>query len=95
MSILRRIHPASAFKIGLILHGAAGLAFGALCTFMAMVGPRFLPPSRLHHVYGAGIMSIIVCPIVWGLVGGMVAAMGAAIYNAASGWIGGLEVDLG
>jgi hypothetical protein len=40
------------------------------------------------------MFAVILCPIVYGLIGGIGAAIGAFIYNLASGWVGGLEVDI-
>ena len=95
MAILRRITPASAFRVALVVYGFLGLVIGAFCTLIAMFGARFLPPSRLPHIGQIGILAVIICPIIYGTVGGIAAAIGAAIYNVAAGWIGGLEVDLG
>jgi hypothetical protein len=44
-------------------------------------------------MFGAG--AIIILPICYGIGGGIVAAITALIYNLVSGWVGGLEVDLG
>ncbi len=41
-----------------------------------------------------GLFAVILCPILYGIFGGIVAAISALIYNLASGWVGGLEVEL-
>ncbi|MBZ5567231.1 MAG: hypothetical protein LAN64_05185 [Acidobacteriia bacterium] len=39
--------------------------------------------------------AIVLCPIICGIMGGIGAAIAAAIYNLASGWVGGVELDIG
>ena len=39
-------------------------------------------------------MAVIVCPIVYGIIGGIAAVIGALIYNLASSWVGGVEVEI-
>jgi hypothetical protein len=41
-----------------------------------------------------GLMAVILCPIVYGIIGGIAAVIGALIYNLASGWVGGVEVEI-
>jgi hypothetical protein len=41
-----------------------------------------------------GLGAIIFFPLIYGLVGGVFAAIGAAIYNLVAGWVGGLEVEI-
>jgi hypothetical protein len=41
-----------------------------------------------------GFGAIILFPICYGIIGGISAAIGAAIYNLVAGWVGGLEVDI-
>ena len=95
MAILRRVTPGSAFKIGLVVYGILGLILGAICSVIAMVGVQFAPHSQLPFAGRIGVFAIILCPIIYGLIGGIGAAIAAWFYNLASGWVGGLEVDLG
>ena len=48
------------------------------------------------HAFGLGfgLASIIIFPICYGIIGGIAAAIGPAIYNLVAGWVGGLEVDI-
>ena len=41
-----------------------------------------------------GLFAVILCPIVYGIIGGIAAVIGALIYNLASSWVGGLEVEI-
>lgn len=94
MTILKRIAPASAFKVGFVTYGLLGLFLGAMCTAVALSGVTFA--AHAHMPFARfGMFAVIFCPIVYGIFGGIAAAIGALVYNLASGWVGGLEVDIG
>jgi Transmembrane domain of unknown function (DUF3566) len=44
--------------------------------------------------FGTGFGAIIFFPLLYGLFGGIFAAVGAVLYNLVAGWVGGLEVDI-
>ncbi len=93
MSVLKRVVPASAFKVGLVIYGFLGLSLGGFCTLIAIAGVHFGPHARIP--FGSlGVFAIILCPIIYGIIGGIGALIGAAIYNLASGIVGGLEVEI-
>jgi hypothetical protein len=94
MTILKRIAPASAFKVGLVAYGFIGLILGALCTAIAFAGVHFAPHARMPFAGRVGIFAVILCPIIYGAIGGIAAAIGAAIYNLASGLVGGVKADI-
>lgn len=94
MSILTRISPASAFKVGFVCYAILGLILGAFCSLAAVAGATFLGSSH-HMLFGRfGAFAVVLCPILYGLLGAVGAVIGAAIYNLASGWVGGLEVEI-
>ncbi len=94
MAILKRIAPGSAFKVGLVVYAIVGLVLGAFCTLIALTGMPFGAHSQMPFGRGIGIFAVILCPIVYGIIGGIAAAIGAALYNVAASWIGGVQVDL-
>ena len=94
MVVLKHIGPASAFKIGLVSYGLLGLVAGVLCSLMALTGASFCPHAHMPFAHAVGLIAVIVCPIVWGIVGGIAAVVSALIYNLASGWVGGIEVEI-
>lgn len=96
MTVLKRISPGSAFKVGLVVYGILGLVLGVFCSLIAAAGIHFAPHGRMPFLAGrVGVFAVIVCPIIYGILGGIGAVIGAAVYNLAAGWVGGLEVDIG
>jgi len=100
MATVKRVGPGSAFKVGLVLYAILGLVLGIFMAFISMVagslgsmGQSAAPGAKLFG-FGMGLGAIIFFPICYGLIGGIGAAIGAAIYNVVAGWVGGLEVDI-
>jgi hypothetical protein len=100
MATIKRIGPGSAFKIGSVVYAIFGLVVGiAMALFSLMIGSlgslagNMAPSARLLG-FGFGLGSIIVVPIMYGIIGGIGGAIGALLYNLAAGWVGGLEVDI-
>jgi hypothetical protein len=94
MAVLKRIGPASAFKIGLVSYAFLGLIAGIFCSLIALTGASFAPYAHMPFAGTIGLMAVILCPIVYGIIGGIAAVIGALIYNLASGWVGGVEVEI-
>jgi Transmembrane domain of unknown function (DUF3566) len=100
MATVKRVAPGSAFKIGLVMYAVLGLMLGILTAIISMVtgtlgsfGESAAPGAKLLG-FGMGFGAIIFFPICYGIIGGIFAAIGAAIYNLVAGWVGGLEVDI-
>lgn len=95
MTVLKRIGPGSAFKVGATVYAFMGLLLGALFALISMLGGALMPASEagvLRMFFGAG--AIVFFPICYGIIGGIGGALGAVIYNLVAGWVGGLEVDI-
>ena len=100
MARVKRIHPASAFRLGLVVYAIFGLIVGVcLGLFYTLVGslgstlPNASPGMRMLGL-GFGLASMIILPIGYAIIGAIGGAIGAAIYNLAAGWVGGLEIDI-
>ena len=94
MGVLKRIGPASAFKVGLVSYALLGLVAGAFCSLIALSGTSFAPHAHLPFARAVGLLAVLVCPLIYGIIGGIAAVIGALIYNLAAGWVGGVEVEI-
>jgi hypothetical protein len=94
MAVLKRIGPASAFKIGLVSYAVLGLIAGVFCSLIALAGVSFAPHAHLPFAPAIGLFAVILCPIVYGIIGGIAAVIGALLYNLAASWVGGVEVEI-
>src|SRR6266853_5723129 len=100
MATVKRIAPGSAFKVGLVVYAILGLIVGICMALFSMMAGSLgslagggVPGARALG-FGFGLGAIILFPILYGIVGGVAGAVGAAVYNLAAGWVGGLEVDI-
>jgi hypothetical protein len=94
MAVLKRIAPASAFKVGLVSYAVLGLIAGVFCSLIALAGVSFAPHAHMPFAPAIGLFAVIVCPIVYGVIGGILTAISALLYNLAASWVGGVEVEL-
>jgi len=100
MATVKSTSPGSAFKVGLVVYAILGLIVGVfMALFYMMIGSlgsavgNMGPGARMLG-FGFGLGSIIIAPIIYGILGGIGGALGALIYNLAASWVGGLEVDI-
>jgi hypothetical protein len=100
MASVKRIGPASAFKVGAVAYAFLGLILGVCMALFSMMAGSLgslasgVAPGARVLGFGFGAGAIIIFPILYGIIGGIFGAIGAAIYNLAAGWVGGLEVDI-
>jgi hypothetical protein len=94
MSIIKSVSPGSAFKVGLVVYGLLGLIIGLFFSLFALLGTAIPGASAKAGSMFFGIFAVIIFPVLYGLIGGVFAALGAAIYNLAAGWVGGLSVEI-
>lgn len=80
-----------------IFQGAMMAAFGlfAALIFMAF-GAMLSGVSHNAGMMGAvgGIAALIILPILYGVIGFIAGAIGAALYNLIAGVVGGIEMDV-
>ena len=84
---LHRLDPLQTGKVLGALYALMGLIFLPIFWLVSKVMPA---GSGGGMMMGFGIMM----PIVYGLVGLIFGAIGAAVYNLIAGWTGGLELEL-
>ena len=93
--IIKRVAPLSVAKIALVLHACVGLFAGVIVSLISLAGgfaSQRPGGPILGMFFGAG--AIIILPIVEGCLGFVIASIGALIYNAVAGVVGGIRVDV-
>lgn len=98
MSVLRRVEPISAMKIGGVLYAIFGLLAGAMISVLAMLGVFSSDATRGQPAFFSALfggLAIVIFPIFYGVLGAIMAGLGAALYNVAARFVGGLVVDVG
>ena len=94
MPVLKRIGPFSAFKIGVVTYGIVGLIAGVFCSLLTLTGTSSGLHGHMPFGSAIGLFAVILCPMVYGLLGGIAAVISAFLYNLAARWIGGLEIEI-
>jgi hypothetical protein len=94
MAVVKQIGLFSALKIGFIGYAVLGLLAGMVCSAIVFAGIPFGPHAHLPTGGAFGFLPLILCPLLYGIVGGIAMGVGALIYNLASRWVGGLEVHI-
>lgn len=97
--VIRRFGVWSVAKLYGALLAAMGLLFGAIIALASMIGgaagafgadaPANAGPMAM--LFGAG--AVIFLPIFYGILGVVMGALSAALYNLAAGLFGGIEVE--
>lgn len=94
MAILNRISPGSAFKVGFVAYALLGFVAGVFCSVIALAGVSFAPHAHLPFSGTIGLLALVLCPLVYGIIGAIVALISVLLYNLAARWVGGLEVEI-
>ena len=81
------------FVFGIIIGVIYGLIFIVLGASMSALGPRDATAGGISTVV-MGIILMIAIPIFYGVLGFIAGAIGALIYNAMAGIIGGVKFEL-
>jgi hypothetical protein len=95
--VIRHIGVWSAARMYAAISGAAGLFFGLALAALSVVGAGLAAPSDdapawLAPVFGMG--AVVALPLFYAVMGLVVGAIGAVIYNLFAAIVGGLEIDL-
>lgn len=93
MTELKRIGVLSAAKISAALELVYGLAFAVLLLLAGGAMVAFFGPT-LSALLAIGLLALIAVPLLALAAGFVGSAIGALVYNAIAGWIGGVKVEL-
>lgn len=89
---IRRVSTRSVFLLASTLYGIVGLLVGVI---LAVVARLDVPPGTEANLLSRlGLWSIAAFPILYGLIGGLTAAVAAALYNATAAVVGGVRVEV-
>jgi len=98
MMRIKRIRIFSAAKALGFLYAIIGLIFGEITALLSSQFQLNIPHLSdeimgipLHSALG--LASLIVLPLVYGVIGLISGALLATIYNLTAGWFGGLEIE--
>jgi hypothetical protein len=98
--MIRRVGPLSCAKIGGTLYGVMGIFMGLVFWVIATAGGmaagasssnQFPFPFPFSMVFGAA--AIFILPIFYGCMGFVTTLIGAVLYNAVAGFVGGIELE--
>ncbi len=84
MKKLKSLGVGSVFRVSLVLGAVAGTLVGVVLMIADMLDRRFLE----------GIVTLFLAPILYGVIGALVNAFMAKIYNIVAERLGGIEIDL-
>ncbi len=93
--VITRVAPFSAARIMGVVNAAFGLIVGGMFSLIGFAG-AFANVDEGAGVFGAlfGAAAIVLLPIVYGVMGFITALIGALIFNAAAGLVGGVELEV-
>jgi small-conductance mechanosensitive channel len=94
MHIIKSVGVLSCAKIFALIHFAIGLIFVPFFLLIAMVGAFAGPKAGNALPAAVAIVMAVFMPFLYALIGFTMGALGAWIYNLASGWLGGIEMEL-
>ncbi|MCS7037967.1 MAG: hypothetical protein NZP34_00010 [Caldilineales bacterium] len=102
MRTIRRFAIGSVFKVAAVTYGLLFAVFG--CLFLVLpgvLGLGMLAPMMAESdlpVFSGGVASVLIAYVagivLFSLLYGLIAAIGAVIYNLVAGWVGGIQVEL-
>jgi hypothetical protein len=98
--VVKSVKPFSVAKIAGLLYAFMGLLFGALMSLIGLAGAFAAPVTPggegFPALFGAlfGIGAVVFMPIFYGCLGFITTLIGAVLYNAVAGMVGGIELDV-
>jgi hypothetical protein len=93
MYILRSVGVMSIAKIIGLLYGCMGLLFVPLFLLFGLLG-SLAGEQKTPFAGLIGIALAVMMPLMYGVMGFVVGALGAWLYNLLSNWVGGFELEL-
>ncbi len=94
---LRRLGVLSVAKLEAVIFAVVGLIegifFAIISASIASAAGALGVATGLEIFTGLGLLSIVIMPIAFGILGFIAGAIGAFLYNLIAGWVGGIEME--
>lgn len=93
--VIRRVGVWSVARMYGALSAGMGLIIGLIIAIGSAVGMSLAEgdePAFMAAVFGVG--AVVILPIFYGLLGMLMGAIGAALYNLLAGMLGGVTLDV-
>jgi hypothetical protein len=96
--VIRRVGVASAAKIAGAIYAVIGLIGGCIVAAISLPSVGLMStansdmPSWLGPMFGVG--AIVIAPIFYGVMGLIIGALTAVVYNVVAGVAGGLDLEV-
>jgi hypothetical protein len=90
---LRSIGVLSCAKIFAVIQAVIGVLFGLFFFLLGLVGAAIVPSQQKLGMIGIVVISVLI-PAFYGVLGFVMGAIWAYVYNFAAQFIGGLELQL-
>ena len=94
MMLLKQVGAVSLAKIYGAMMAFTGLIFGIFFAFLNLLLPQMYGSVQPMMFKSFGLLSIIILPIFYGVMGFVAGLVTAGFYNLVSKYVGYLEVDL-
>jgi hypothetical protein len=98
MHIIKSVGVLSVAKILGLIYGCMGLIVAPLFLMMGMMGSALgqQQNSPFPGVFGFafGIGLAVLAPVIYGVMGFVMGAIGALLYNLFARWVGGFELEM-
>jgi hypothetical protein len=93
MHIVKSVGVLSVAKIMGMIYGCMGLIFAPLFLLIGLMGSALgRQNSPLAGIFGVGFA--VLMPVLYGVMGFVVGAISALLYNLFAKWVGGFELEL-
>jgi hypothetical protein len=89
--VINRVGPLSCAKVVGLLYAILGLVTGAVFSLVS-AGGGFPGRGGAGPIFG--IAAVVIFPLLYGVMGFLTTLIVAWLYNALSGLVGGVEIDL-
>ena len=92
---IKSIDPLSCGKVMAIFHAALGLLGGGMMALISLAGSAIGQGQGVNQIPMAamGVASIIFFPLVYGIMGFVIGAVSALLYNLVAMLVGGIRIE--